>query len=428
MAIPSSTSSCFANRLGSLRRSARATCDDDLAIIDAFTDLLAAQSREQTGFRAYREISEALANFDLLLDLNAPDARTTPLPDLTDLFGRLLREQQPTGGMAGGVNETLVRQFRMPGYPFVLVTTDLLQEGEDLHTFCSAVYHYGISWMPSSMEQRTGRIDRVNSATQRRLGRVDRMPVGDELLQVYYPHLQDTVEVLQVDRVLERMGEFVRLMHEDLIIEGREEKRIDLTREILRGRRTYIPPGVPLETAFAVTPQMLDGEDRPLAVASTIAEEISARFRRIPELLGNGSIEWHETVEQGTLLGVLRIGDRTQPFTIFLRSVGARQLVRCVSPVGRVHSADQWRMLSDWETRSPIARLASVVDADAEGYNLTVEGDVLLGPDDADAERVAYLIRSVAVEADEIEAELFSADADPTGALPRLRKEITRER
>ncbi len=417
-----------ANRLGSLRRGARAAGDDDVAIIDAFADLLAAQSREQTEFRASREISETFENFDLLLDLNVPDARTTPLPDLTALFGRLLREQQPTGGMAGGVNETLVRQFRMPGYPFVLVTTDLLQEGEDLHTFCSAVHHYGISWMPSSMEQRTGRIDRVNSATQRRLGRLDRMPVGDELLQVYYPHLQDTVEVLQVDRVLERMGEFVRLMHEDLIIEGREEKRIDLTTEIVRGRRTYVPPAVPLETAFGVTPEMLDGVDRPLAVAATIAEEITARFRRIPELLGNASIEWHDTVEQGTLLGVLRIADRTQPFTLFLRSVSARQLVRCVSPVGRVHSADQWRELSDWETQSPIARLASVVDPDADTYNVTVEGDILLGPVDADSERVQYLIRSVAVEADEVEAELFSADADPTGALRRLRKEITSER
>ena len=69
----------------------------------------------------------------------------------------------------GAGQPNTVRQFRLPGYPFVLVTTDLLQEGEDLHTFCDCVYHYGISWTPSAMEQRTGRIDRVRSLTERRL-------------------------------------------------------------------------------------------------------------------------------------------------------------------------------------------------------------------------------------------------------------------
>ena len=76
----------------------------------------------------------------------------------------------------------------MPGYPLVLVTTDLLQEGEDLHLFCSRVHHYGISWMPSSMEQRIGRIDRVRSQTERRLMQVDTVPKGDELLQVFIPN------------------------------------------------------------------------------------------------------------------------------------------------------------------------------------------------------------------------------------------------
>jgi hypothetical protein len=416
-----------ANRLGSLRHGARTTGDDDISIIDALVDLLSAQSRSPSDFRAYHEIREALTHFDLLLDLNAPDARTTQLSGLTELFGKLLREQQPVGGTSGRVNETLVRQFRMPGYPFILVTTDLLREGEDLHTFCSAVYHYGISWMPSSMEQRIGRIDRVNSATQRRLGRLDRLPVGDELLQVYYPHLKETVEVLQVDRVLQRMGEFVRLMHEDLIMEGREEKRIDLANEILRDRRNYVPSNVPLETAFAVTPEMLKGKHRPLAVSPTLAEELTARFRRMPDLLSSESIDWHATRDHGSLIGILRIGARMQPFTLFLRSAGARQLVRCVSPVGRIAAADQ-QALARWETRSPIARIASVIDAHAESYNLTIEGDIALGPAETDSERVAYLIRSVATEADEIEAELTSADADPTADLSTLRQEIVRER
>src|SRR5205085_6153121 len=145
---------------------------------------------------------------ELILDVNASDARNTPLLETARYVASLLRQQRPVGGMAGQVNQTLVRQFRMPGYPFVLVTTDLLQEGEDLHTFCSTVHHYGISWMPSSMEQRVGRVDRVSSQTDRRLTSVNSTPSGDQLLQVYYPHLSQTVEVLQVQRVLERLNRF----------------------------------------------------------------------------------------------------------------------------------------------------------------------------------------------------------------------------
>ena len=66
------------------------------------------------------------------------------------------------------------------------------------------------------MEQRIGRIDRVRSETDRRLSRLSGPPSGDEKLQVLFPHLQDTVEVLQVRRVLDRMDTFLRMVHEDL--------------------------------------------------------------------------------------------------------------------------------------------------------------------------------------------------------------------
>ena len=86
---------------------------------------------------AFDELRELASNFQLILDVNAPEARTRPLGEVGRLFGTLLGQQQPIGGMFGQVSKKLVQQFRMPGYPLVLVTTDLLQEGEDLHTFCS---------------------------------------------------------------------------------------------------------------------------------------------------------------------------------------------------------------------------------------------------------------------------------------------------
>ena len=74
----------------------------------------------------------------------------------------------------------------MPGFPLALVTTDVLQEGEDLHTFCSRVIHYGITWTPSAMEQRTGRIDRIGSLFQRAFDGLELEPSDSDWIQVYY--------------------------------------------------------------------------------------------------------------------------------------------------------------------------------------------------------------------------------------------------
>src|SRR5262249_20937095 len=149
----------FINRIGSLSLRAREMTGEEASgeLANAYLDLLEAQlaspGEESNGAR---ELALAAEHFDLLLAVNLPDIRGLPLSGTAREFGQLLREQQPIAGMFGEINHTLVRQFRMPGYPVVLITTDLLQEGEDLHTFCSSVHHYGISWTPSSMEQRIG--------------------------------------------------------------------------------------------------------------------------------------------------------------------------------------------------------------------------------------------------------------------------------
>jgi hypothetical protein len=240
--------------------------DQEQVHIKAYLALLERQMqtpRSARGWGAFDELGEIAGNFDLILDVNDPDAWQRPLSETTRALGQLLRRQQPIGGMSGQVNQTLVRQFRMPGYPFVLITTDLLQEGEDLHTFCSAVYHYGISWTPSAMEQRIGRIDRVRSQTDRRLSLLRHPLQGDDKLQVYYPHLEDTVEVLQVQRVLERMNVFLRLMHEGLTTAGPEERKIDVGKEMVRRWQVVPQLAERLHSAFPVRDSHLWGTKTP---------------------------------------------------------------------------------------------------------------------------------------------------------------------
>ncbi|MCB0787497.1 MAG: hypothetical protein KDC02_25170, partial [Flavobacteriales bacterium] len=201
------------NRLGTLspgRQEATEGSEADAGRAHDFLDLLDRQRLapvEEVGWSAYHELEALSAHHQLIMDTNLSDLQEATAPaqgEVAHRLGNLFAFQEPTGGMHGRVMKRQVQQFRMPGYPFVLVTTDLLQEGEDLHPFCSQVYHYGMSWTPSSMEQRIGRIDRVRSQTERRLTGNGEPAEEDRKLQVLYPHLQDTVEVLQVDRVLER--------------------------------------------------------------------------------------------------------------------------------------------------------------------------------------------------------------------------------
>ena len=310
---------------------------------------------------AFDELRELASHFQLILDVNAPEARTRPLGEVGRLFGTLLGQQQPVGGMFGQVSKKLVQQFRMPGYPLVLVTTDLLQEGEDLHTFCSSIHHYGISWTPSSMEQRTGRIDRVRSQTDRRLTSLDRAYEGEDRLQVHFPHLQDTVEILQVERVLERMNVFLRLMHEGLVTSSAEDKHIDVQSTLARGRRPVEVITKKLESAFRIGKDALRGEVRELDVTPELAKACERRLEALRLSVSDGlNITWSPSHILGQLLGTMTLkSGRIQPFTLFLDSFGNRLLLRCISPVGVVDFDDMREAIASSVTSNRV-RLGAV--------------------------------------------------------------------
>jgi hypothetical protein len=422
-------------RLGSLDPRVQDRDDDggsvDLERITSYLDLLERQRDTppgETSFGAFHELSAMSDNFGLVLDVNAPDARTSPLLATAKLFGALLRRQQPVGGMAGQVNKTLVSQFRMPGYPLVLITTDLLQEGEDLHTFCSSVHHYGISWTPSSMEQRIGRIDRVRSQTDRRLSCVSTVK-EDEKLQVYFPHLEDTVEVLQVQRVLERMNAFLRLMHEGLTTVGREERTIDTIREFVRDRRPVEQITQKLHSAFRVQPHHLCGHLTVPDIDKDGAAALAQRFESLRRGLPGLDIAWEHPLGRGVLMGTALLGARVQPFTLMLQSEHDRGVVRCLSPVGNVALDDELERVQELVAEHGL-RVGAVVSEDDKSYTLTVEEDVLLTEDGAhDAPRVSALVRRVVERADLLEQELLPGRDERLDAFRAdLERESARDR
>ncbi len=421
-------------RLGSLDHRAREGAEGEEGggeadRISDYLDLLDQQMSLPASDRPWRcfdELSSIAESFDLLLDVNAPDARSQHLASTVRRFGTMLGRQRPVGGMSGQVNQTLVGQFRMPGYPFVLVTTDLLQEGEDLHTFCSSVHHYGISWTPSSMEQRIGRIDRVRSQTDRRLASLEAAPKPEELLQVYFPYLDATIEVLQVERVLSRMNVFLRLMHEGLVTTGGEERSINVDDEFARRRRIPAPIRERLTSAFPVLEKHLRGERRILSVGPDVARDLSCRFKALHGMqLSDCKISWEPSRDGvGTLMGTARLANRVQPFTLLLGSTGSRPLVRCISPIGRVDPSLQADAIVE-QVRLEGHRIGALITSEARTYDLTVEGDVLLAEDPAsDLRRVAWLIRDVVSRADSVEQALLPGKDEP---LEVFREDLLKE-
>jgi len=57
----------------------------------------------------------------------------------------------------------IVDVFNSPFPPDVLVTSSVMAEGVDLHRDCRHVIHHDLDWNPSTLEQRTGRVDRLGS-------------------------------------------------------------------------------------------------------------------------------------------------------------------------------------------------------------------------------------------------------------------------
>lgn len=402
----------IANRLGTIaqgRREGGDSATSDLA--NALLDELERQSTEEGGrFNSFYELAEAARGFDLILRLNMPDLTKDDLAGAPVLLGRALRAQRPVAGMAGKVNGEVVRQFRMPGYPLVLVTTDLLKEGEDLHTFCSNVYHYGIAWMPSELEQRVGRIDRVGSQTERRLAERSDGIDGDDLLQVYYPHLRDTVEVLQLRRVYERLNRFMRVMHEGLGAPAKEKSEVDVSDEGLRYAVDIRPITEPLRSAFGVNSEMLRGRTRSLAASRRQADELHARFDAIERLLIDRGADGVRRRESFQIVGELRVGKRIQPITLLLRSFNGRPVLRGVSPIGHIDTYLWDDARAAKLMKHPFVRISLEVNERYESYDVAVEGDVLLGDPHFDRARAESLIRSLAEAADRIEQELLNHD------------------
>jgi len=86
------------------------------------------------------------------------------------------------GGVRAETRRRLMLTFNTPFFPEVLVASSVMAEGVDLHLDCRHVIHHDLDWNPSTLEQRTGRVDRIGSKSER----------AGVPLAVYEPYLAGT--------------------------------------------------------------------------------------------------------------------------------------------------------------------------------------------------------------------------------------------
>ena len=82
--------------------------------------------------------------------------------EVQDGFMMTLANVQEATGMTDRDQRTrLMRAFNTPFFPDILVCSEVMGEGVDLHRYCRNVIHHDLAWNPSQIEQRTGRVDRL---------------------------------------------------------------------------------------------------------------------------------------------------------------------------------------------------------------------------------------------------------------------------
>jgi superfamily II DNA or RNA helicase len=115
-------------------------------------EYLQALERIQTGTHFGRDVQDT---FDS--DEGGRDEGTVLLPNVRLANGEVRSETR----------RRLLLTFNTPLFPEILIASSVMAEGVDLHLSCRYVIHHDLCWNPSTLEQRSGRVDRIGSRAER---------------------------------------------------------------------------------------------------------------------------------------------------------------------------------------------------------------------------------------------------------------------
>lgn len=158
----------------------------------------------------------------------------------------------PLVRMVYGETKTVIRDrlmlaFNSPLFPEILVSSSVMGEGVDLHRFCRHIIHHDLCWNPSTLEQRTGRLDRVRCKAE----------VCSRSIEVYEPFLAGSADE-KMFRVLRDRERWFQ------IVMGQKFEFDEATSEAISCR---LP--LPNELARALTFNLSCWSDRPCTTVAT---------------------------------------------------------------------------------------------------------------------------------------------------------------
>jgi len=173
-------------------------------------DIRNAVNSMQTGGISDKEVMAAIS------DDERDDQAETFLPNIRLVNGRT---KQTT-------RQRLMLTFNSPFFPEILIASAVMAEGVDLHRYCRYVVHHDLCWNPGTLEQRTGRIDRIGAKVETAL----------RSIYVYKPFLAATQDERQFQVVSDRERWFNIVMgsqyQDDAGTTEREAQRLRLASAI----------------------------------------------------------------------------------------------------------------------------------------------------------------------------------------------------
>ncbi|MEI8281008.1 MAG: helicase-related protein [Armatimonadota bacterium] len=122
--------------------------------------------------------------------------------------------------------------FNTPFYPEILVASSVMAEGVDLHLNCRYVLHHDLCWNPSTLEQRTGRVDRIGAKAE----------MACQPIHIYIPFIAETQDEKMYRVVMDRERWFSVVMGEDYKVDTRTTEKLS--------SRIPLPAAAASELAF----------------------------------------------------------------------------------------------------------------------------------------------------------------------------------
>ena len=350
-------------------------------------------------FLVYQEFLSFIENFRFILP---------SLPKDTKELNKIFTFQTPIKGMSGNnKNKSKVAsQFRLPGYPLVLVCTDIYREGEDLHTHCRNIYHYGLAWNSTDNEQRIGRLDRINSLSHRKL--IDGRENGS--INIFYPYIPQTIEVNQVFQLFKNVDHFVTTF--DKLENSDETTEVD---PFIPIKEMPQPINEKLEARYDHDKFLEDwSESQELgkmqSIGSTSKESITKWFFDLITQIKNSEESPENINQEGdwVLKGILMVKEKSRkaPFRIEIlegEEIGSFK----ISLKAQIHTFKRnYKVILE----NKVSSTEFQIDEDGSNFFLVYKDDSFFKIPDVSVEAILEKLIVICNKADSLEEENFSGE------------------